>query len=130
MEKLHKTTLAEKLGYGLGELPGTMNAILAAVLTMFYTDSVGLAAGMVGTMFFVSRLFDGVSDLLAGSLIAASDDTGWPQPRRAGKIFSDLWSVWHDSWNFRDLPVLIRIRRGYEGVEDHFHRLRYHHYGA
>ncbi len=51
MEKMHKTTFAEKLGYGLGELPGTMNAILGAVLTMFYTDSVGLAAGMVGTMF-------------------------------------------------------------------------------
>ena len=49
MEKMHKTTFAEKLGYGLGELPGTMNAILGAVLTMFYTDSVGLAAGMVGT---------------------------------------------------------------------------------
>ena len=46
MEKMHKTTFAEKLGYGLGELPGTMNAILGAVLTMFYTDSVGLAAGM------------------------------------------------------------------------------------
>lgn len=48
MEKMHKATLAEKLGYGLGELPGTMNSILGAVLTMFYTDSAGLAAGMVG----------------------------------------------------------------------------------
>lgn len=63
MEKMHKTTFAEKLGYGLGELPGTMNAILGAVLTMFYTDSVGLAAGMVGTMFFISRLFDGISEI-------------------------------------------------------------------
>lgn len=35
MEKMHKATLAEKLGYGLGELPGTMNAIMGAVLTMF-----------------------------------------------------------------------------------------------
>ncbi len=80
MEKMHKATLAEKLGYGLGELPGTMNSILAAVLTMFYTDSVGLAAGMVGTMFFISRLFDGVSDLLAGSLIDRTR-TKWGKAR-------------------------------------------------
>ena len=80
MEKMHKTTFAEKLGYGLGELPGTMNAILGAVLTMFYTDSVGLAAGMVGTMFFISRLFDGISDLLAGSLIDRTR-TRWGKAR-------------------------------------------------
>lgn len=80
MEKMHKATFAEKLGYGLGELPGTMNSILAAVLTMFYTDSVGMAAGMVGTMFFISRLFDGVSDLLAGSLIDRTR-TKWGKAR-------------------------------------------------
>ena len=80
MEKMHKTTFAEKLGYGLGELPGTMNAILGAVLTMFYTDSVGLAAGMVGTIFFISRLFDGISDLLAGSLIDRTR-TRWGKAR-------------------------------------------------
>lgn len=77
---MHKATLAEKLGYGLGELPGTMNSILGAVLTMFYTDSAGLAAGMVGTMFFISRLFDGVSDLLAGSLIDRTR-TKWGKAR-------------------------------------------------
>lgn len=47
MEKMHKATLAEKLGYGLGELPGTMNSILGVVLTMFYTDSAGLALALI-----------------------------------------------------------------------------------
>lgn len=80
MEKIHKSTFAEKPGFGLGELPGTMNSILAAVLTMFYTDSVGLAAGAVGTMFFISRLFDGISDLLAGNLIDKTR-TKWGKAR-------------------------------------------------
>ena len=62
-------TFGEKLGYGLGELPGTMNAILTAVLTMFYTDNMAMAAGAVGTMFFISRLLDGITDLLAGNMI-------------------------------------------------------------
>jgi GPH family glycoside/pentoside/hexuronide:cation symporter len=71
MEKqtIRKATFGEILGFGLGELPGTANAILAAFLTMFYTDSIGMAAGAVGTMFFLSKIFDGISDLLAGSII-------------------------------------------------------------
>lgn len=80
MEKMHKCTFTEKIGFGLGELPGTMNSILAAVLTMFYTDSVGLAAGAVGTMLFLSRLFDGITDLLAGSMIDKTR-TKWGKAR-------------------------------------------------
>lgn len=70
----------EKLGYGLGELPGTANAILAAFLTMFYTDSIGLAAGAVGTMFFVSKLFDGITDLIAGNIVDKTK-TKWGKAR-------------------------------------------------
>lgn len=80
MEKAHKVTIWERLGYGLGELPGTANSILAAFLTMFYTDNVGLAAGAVGTMFFISKIFDGITDLLAGSIIDKTQ-TKWGKAR-------------------------------------------------
>lgn len=69
MNTKYKLTFLNKLGYGLGEIPGAMNAVIAAFLTMFYTDSVGMAAGAVGTMFFISKLFDGISDLIAGSIV-------------------------------------------------------------
>ena len=69
MKNMQGVTFGEKLGYGLGEIPGTMNSILSAILTMFYTDNVAIAAGAVGTMFFISRLLDGITDLLAGSMI-------------------------------------------------------------
>ena len=58
-EKSGKLTFAERLSYGIGELPGAANAIVAAFLTMFYTDNMGMAAGAIGTMFFISRVFDG-----------------------------------------------------------------------
>lgn len=64
-----KLKFTEKLAYGLADFPEAANSILAAFLTMFYTDSIGLAAGAVGTMFFISKLFDGISDILAGTLI-------------------------------------------------------------
>lgn len=69
MKSEKKLTFINKLGYGFGEIPGAMNAVIAAFLTMFYTDSVGMAAGAVGTMFFVSKLFDGITDLIAGSIV-------------------------------------------------------------
>ena len=69
MKNTQGVTVGEKLGYGIGEIPGTMNSILSAILTMFYTDNVAIAAGAVGTMFFISRLLDGITDLIAGNMI-------------------------------------------------------------
>ncbi|XME00947.1 MFS transporter [Lachnospiraceae bacterium C1.1] len=76
----HKLTLSEKLSYGLGDFPEAANSILAAFLTMFYTDNIGMAAGAVGTMFLISKLFDGISDILAGILIDKTR-TKWGKAR-------------------------------------------------
>ena len=69
METHKKLKFTEKLSYGIADLPEAANSIIAAFLTMFYTDNIGLAAAAVGTMFFISKLFDGISDILAGILI-------------------------------------------------------------
>ncbi|MDO4306646.1 MAG: glycoside-pentoside-hexuronide (GPH):cation symporter [Eubacteriales bacterium] len=75
-----KLKFTEKLSYGLADFPEAANSILAAFLTMFYTDNIGLAAGAVGTMFFISKLFDGISDILAGTLIDKTK-TKWGKAR-------------------------------------------------
>lgn len=80
MENSSKLTFLEKLGYGLGELAGAASSILAAFLTMFYTDSVGMAAGAVGTMFLISKCFDGITDLIAGSIVDKTH-TKWGKAR-------------------------------------------------
>lgn len=77
---MEKLKFSEKLAFGLGELPGTMNALLGAFLTMFYTDSIGMAAAIVGTIFFISRLFDGVTDLIAGNIVDHTH-TKWGKAR-------------------------------------------------
>lgn len=68
-KKVEGLKITEKLAFGLGELPGAASSILAAFLTIFYTDSVGIAAGAIGTMFFISKLFDGITDLIAGNIV-------------------------------------------------------------
>lgn len=40
--------------------------MVGTFLTFYYTDVVGLAAGVVGTLMLVSRVFDGVTDILMG----------------------------------------------------------------
>lgn len=69
MDTHRKLKFTEKLSYGIADLPEAASSIIAAFLTMFYTDNIGLAAAAVGTMFFISKLFDGISDILAGILI-------------------------------------------------------------
>lgn len=75
-----KLKFTEKLGFGLGEIAGCMNSLVAAFLTMFYTDNMAMAAGAVGTMFFVSKLFDGITDLIAGTAID-NTRTRWGKAR-------------------------------------------------
>ncbi len=59
-----------KAGYGSGDIAGNVvYALLSAFVMIFLTDTVGMNAGIVGTLIAVSKLFDGVSDIFFGSLI-------------------------------------------------------------
>ena len=59
-----------KIGYGSGDIAGNVvYAFLTSFVMVYLTDSVGLAAGVVGTLIAVSKLFDGFTDIFFGSLI-------------------------------------------------------------
>lgn len=59
-----------KVGYGSGDIAGNVvYALLSAFVMIFLTDTVGMNAGIVGTLIAVSKLFDGVSDIFFGSMI-------------------------------------------------------------
>ncbi len=59
-----------KIGYGSGDIAGNVvYALLSAFVMIFLTDTVGLNAGIVGTLIAFSKLFDGISDIFFGSMI-------------------------------------------------------------
>ena len=59
-----------KIGYGSGDIAGNVvYALLSAFVMIFLTDTVGMNAGVVGTLIAVSKLFDGVSDVFFGAMI-------------------------------------------------------------
>ena len=69
MEKV-TTSWKEKFLYGFGDFGGNMMwSFTGAFLMQYFTDSVLISAGFLGTMMLVCRLFDGVSDMLMGLLI-------------------------------------------------------------
>lgn len=59
-----------KIGYGSGDIAGNVvYALLSAFVMIYLTDTIGLNAGIVGTLIAVSKVFDGISDIFFGALI-------------------------------------------------------------
>lgn len=59
-----------KVGYGAGDIAGNVvYAFLTSFVMIYLTDTIGLNAGIVGTLIAVSKIFDGVTDLFFGSMI-------------------------------------------------------------
>ncbi len=65
-----RITLKEKLAFAMGDVGcNFIWTVIGSFLTMYYTDSVGIAAGVVGTIMLVTRVLDGISDLGMGAVI-------------------------------------------------------------
>ncbi|MCL2248838.1 MAG: glycoside-pentoside-hexuronide (GPH):cation symporter [Oscillospiraceae bacterium] len=73
---------------------------VSGFLMLYYTDSVGVSAAFVGTMFFVSRIFDGASDIGIG-LIIDRTNTRWGKARP--------WLLWFCIPFVISLMLLFRV---------------------
>ncbi|MDR1904886.1 MAG: MFS transporter, partial [Treponema sp.] len=66
---LAKSTALEKGLYGLGQIGMNLCwTFMMMYVTMYYTDSVGISAAVVGTVMLVARLFDGAADVLCSMM--------------------------------------------------------------
>ena len=79
-----KIGLGEKIAYMLGGMGGVpLFAIISSFLVYFYTNVIGLNPGIVGGIILISKIFDGISDLILGNIIdktrsmGASDCVFW-----------------------------------------------------
>lgn len=59
-----------KVGYGSGDIAGNVvYAFLTYFVMVYLTDTIGMSAGIVGTLIAASKLFDGFTDIFFGSMI-------------------------------------------------------------
>lgn len=70
MEEKRYLKWYNKVGYGAGDIAGNVvYAFLSSFVMIYLTNTIGLSAGIVGTLIAVSKLFDGVTDVFFGSMI-------------------------------------------------------------
>ena len=80
-----KLSIKTKLGYGVCDLGGNLFfTVIAFLLLNYLTDTVGIAAGLAGTIIMIGKIWDAVTDPLAGYL---SDRTSSRWGRRRPYIF-------------------------------------------
>lgn len=73
MENKSKLTLSkivERFSYGCGDFGcNIIYTAMSAFLMLYYTDYAGVSALAVGTIMMISRVFDGVSDIIMGVIV-------------------------------------------------------------
>ncbi|OPJ65148.1 MFS transporter [Clostridium oryzae] len=77
----NKISFNEKLAFAVGD--GGCNFVwttIGSFLTLYYTDSVGISAAVIGTIMLLSRIVDGFSDLGMGVIIDRTH-TRWGKAR-------------------------------------------------
>ena len=61
---------AERIAYGFGNAGNSfIVAAITGIMIYYFTETLHLSAGIVGTILLVSRLFDGVTDLVMGHIV-------------------------------------------------------------
>lgn len=68
--KLTLSKIIERFSYGCGDFGcNIIYTAMSAFLMLYYTDYAGVSALAVGTIMMVSRVFDGVSDIIMGVIV-------------------------------------------------------------
>lgn len=69
MEKKY-LKFGHKLAYGSGDMASNFcYSFVSAFILIYLTDTVGLNAGIVGTLMLLSRILDGITDVISGTII-------------------------------------------------------------
>lgn len=69
-EKLSLRKIVERFSYGCGDFGcNIIYTAMSAFLVFYYTDYAGVNAAAVGTIMLVSRVFDGISDIIMGMIV-------------------------------------------------------------
>ncbi|MEZ4386462.1 MAG: MFS transporter [Candidatus Krumholzibacteriia bacterium] len=77
MQDVHRLSVREKIGYGLGDTASNLYfQMFINFLLFFYTDVFGIPAAAAGTMLMISRFWDALNDPMMG-VIADRTSTRW-----------------------------------------------------
>lgn len=65
-----KLSFLERFAYGIGDYAGNLvYSAISAFLLVYYTNVVGASAAAAASIIAISKIFDGISDLVMGYII-------------------------------------------------------------
>lgn len=105
--------LGDKVGYALGDFGNDFTFMLSTMFLMkFYTDVMGVSAGLVGLMMMVARFVDAFTDVTMGQIVDRSKTTknGKFRPwilRMMGPV-AVASMLMYATW-FKDMPMGFKI---------------------
>ncbi|MBQ4637236.1 MAG: MFS transporter, partial [Clostridia bacterium] len=105
--------IRDKVGYMFGDFANDFTFILASMIMMkFYTDVMGVSAGLVGVLMMTARFVDAFTDVAMGQIVDLS------KPTKAGKFKPWLLRICgpvavasfliYGSW-FANMPMVFKI---------------------
>ena len=69
-----KLSMVERIAYGFGDFGGNLiYTAISSFLLVYYVSVVGIPAATAGSILALSRIFDGVSDLIMGRIVDKSN---------------------------------------------------------
>ena len=75
------SSIGTKICYAAGDIGCNFAwTFISGFLLLYYTDSVGMSAAVIGTMMLIARIMDGASDILMGIVIEKTN-TRWGKAR-------------------------------------------------
>lgn len=76
-----KLSVSTRISYAGGDVAcNVIFGMIGTLLTLFYTDYVGINPATIGMVMLISRLFDGVSDLVMGMIVERTNSK-WGKSR-------------------------------------------------
>lgn len=76
-----KLSVSTRISYAGGDVAcNVIFGMIGTLLTLFYTDYVGIDPATIGMVMLISRLFDGVSDLVMGMIVERTNSK-WGKSR-------------------------------------------------
>lgn len=76
-----RLSMGTRIAYGCGDSAcNVVYGMISTLLTLFYTDYVGVSVAAVGVVMLISRIFDGTSDVVMG-IIVEKTNSRWGKCR-------------------------------------------------
>ena len=97
-----------RISYGLGDTAMNIVAGAMTILTFFYTDYAGVEPTTVGLVFLISRIFDGVSDLIMGFIVERTNSK-WGKSRP--------WILWSSIPFCVSIVLIYTVPQGSDFME-------------